>query len=152
MSGAQENDLVSELIAVCHDGECFYRQAAESVENSELRSLFWEMANSRRQIAEALSDKPVGAGLEGRHGAALSQRMRRLYAELEARLSRDSDVKYVSELEYNEAHALHNFRQSIVGVKSTGLAQELARHLASIQVMHDRMHLIREEIEGRQRR
>ncbi|TCK09539.1 PA2169 family four-helix-bundle protein [Marinobacterium mangrovicola] len=152
MSGTQDSDLLNELIAVCHDGECFYRHAAKAVENSELRSLFWEMADSRRQIAEALSDKLAGAEGEGRDGTALSQRMRRLYAELEARLSRDSDVRYVSELEHREAHALYNFRQSISSVQNTRLAQELARHLASIQVMHDRMHLIREEIEGRQRR
>ncbi|SEF72862.1 PA2169 family four-helix-bundle protein [Marinobacterium lutimaris] len=152
MSGAQDSDLVNELIAVCHDGEGFYRHAAKAVENSELRSLFWEMADSRRQIAEALSDKVVGRLGEGRDSAALSLRMRRLYAEVEARLARDSDVTYVSELERSEANTLDNFRQSIGSVQSTRLAQELARHLASIQVMHDRMHLIREEIEGRQRR
>ncbi|SEF72972.1 PA2169 family four-helix-bundle protein [Marinobacterium lutimaris] len=144
MLEARDSQVVNELIAVCVDGARFYETAAREVEDSELRILFREMGSTRQTIAEALAHKLKELGYEPDISGTLAGRMKQLYTELRARLADNGDQRYIADLESLEANALHDFKLSTHKVKSTRVAQELANHLATIQLSHDQLRALKQ--------
>lgn len=139
MSSTQDSELLNEIITLCHDGALFYREAASGVKSLELSSMFREMAEQREQIAADISEKVRRMGEEPAYGGTLVGRMRTMYADVRARLSSDVDYQYVKELEVAEQRTLDALKEGVRQVEYPVLAEELALHLAAIQLMQDRV-------------
>ncbi|MGB2222628.1 PA2169 family four-helix-bundle protein [Neptunomonas sp.] len=146
MLANKDNRLVNELIAICHDGQRFYRQAAAEVTDSDLKSLFREMASIRAEIAEDLTKKVEEKGGSPEIGGSLVGKMRTVYTDVSTQLSDDANYHFVIELEASEEVTLNIFRDDIRKVDSPHLANDIARHLATIQVTHDRMKDIKDSL------
>ncbi|TCK09535.1 PA2169 family four-helix-bundle protein [Marinobacterium mangrovicola] len=144
MVEARDSQVVNELIAACVDGARFYETAAREVEDSELRLLFREMASTRETIAEALAHKLQELGHEPDVSGTLTGRMKQFYTELRARLAENGDQRYIADLETLEASALNDFKLSTHKVESRRVAQELANHLATIQLSHDQLKALKQ--------
>ncbi|EKE73090.1 PA2169 family four-helix-bundle protein [Gallaecimonas xiamenensis] len=134
--------LVQDLLSLCRDGRLFYQEAARAVDDSELQSLFREMAAVRAQVAKALSLKVV-AGTQAPPGNQAA-RMQALYLRLASHLGQDRDFRYVAQLEEAEDSVLARLRDGVQALHSKPLAQDLADCLADIQLTHDRMKAIKD--------
>lgn len=103
---------LNDLIEIARDGGDFYTAAAGEVKNSELSTLFGQMATHKRDIVAGLSaDVAASGGTPAEHGTMVGT-MRQTYGKLKAALG-DTDYGYVAELEDSEDRLLAAFRETI---------------------------------------
>lgn len=99
-------DTLNDLIAITRDSAEFYTEAANKVNNAQLKTLFAHMANSKNGLVGAMSRdvKLEGAtpAQEGTFRGSLDQ----FYGGIRAKLG-DKDYAYVSELEESEDRLLN---------------------------------------------
>lgn len=146
MSFTRDRELLNDIVALCHDSALFYRDAASGVRSLELASLFREMAEQRELIAADVGEKVRQMGEEPADGGTLVGRMRTLYTDIRARLASDTDYQYVKELEVAEQRTLEALKAGVRQVEYPVLAEELALHLATIQLMQDRVRECSEKL------
>ena len=146
MIGTHDSRLIGELISACHDGEQFYYQAAKAVENSELGSLFLDMAVIRGDIVRDLTEKVQELQDMPVKPKQIVTAMQISYRKLHDQLGAGVDYHYVKRLEQVENDTLEKFKAAIRGCKSCTVAEKIATHLATLQLMRDRMHLLRQQL------
>src|SRR5690348_18244502 len=135
-------ELLNELIEIARDGEKFYRVAAEKTESPAMRDIFREQSSVRSQFIEDLSQYVAADGETPSDDTTLLGTARKLYTELRARLSSDSDAVYVSELEQMEDQLLEHYQQALEE-SGTEIRRLLQSHLPTVQAAHDRMRALK---------
>lgn len=103
---------LNDLIEIARDGGDFYTEAAGKVKNSELATLFIQMAKHKRDIVAGLSADVAAAGGKPADHGTLVGTMRQAYGKVRAALG-DTDYAYVAELEDTEDRLLAAFRDTI---------------------------------------
>jgi len=95
-----------------NDGIKFYEEAAQQVERPDLQSLFGNMANHKKQIAQDLSSVVRSLGDAPATSGTFAGSMRKLYAEMRTNMSSDKNHEYVAQLEEFEDRILHTFEKA----------------------------------------
>lgn len=103
---------LNDLIEIARDGGDFYAEAAGKVEDSELSTLFGQMAMHKRDIVAGLSaDVAATGGEPAEHGTTVGT-MAQAYTNVRAALG-DTNYEYVSQLEQAEDRLMAAFRDTI---------------------------------------
>ena len=103
---------LNDLIEIARDGGDFYTEAAGKVEDSELSTLFGQMATHKRDIVAGLSaDVAATGGAPAEHGTMVGT-MAQSYANVRAALG-DTNYEYVAQLEEAEDRLMKAFKDTI---------------------------------------
>jgi uncharacterized protein (TIGR02284 family) len=130
---------LNEMIEVLHDGQSFYEEAAVATKQDNLRELFGRMAQTKSVIAHELSNVVVALGEKPATDGTLAGSLRKLYAEIRAKLSSDTDYQYVAQLEEFEDRIVHAFERAVVDSRDS-LARQIAdRYFSSVRKDHNIM-------------
>ena len=103
---------LNDLIEIARDGGDFYTEAAGKVKDSELSSLFGQMATHKRDIVAGLSASVAAAGGKPADHGTVVGTMHQAYGKVRAALG-DTNYAYVAELEDAEDRLLAAFRETI---------------------------------------
>ncbi len=133
-----------DLAQICCDGEAFYRDAAEKMQNEDLRQAVLEVGRVRgdlcRDFAEYLrhqGENPSGTG-------TFYGTLHKLYADLRARFAEDSDRIYVSELEEAEDRLLHAMEEAMLTLEPADARVVLQRYMPAARAAHERMRALKQ--------
>lgn len=130
---------LNDLIAIARDGKDFYDEAAQKVEQPELRALFNRIAGVKADIVSQLSGAVRSAGGEPETSGTLVGGMRQLYGKVRAALG-DTNYGYVAELEESEDRLLKAFDEVLKDKDTPAAAREAAaRLLPQVRECHDVM-------------
>jgi len=130
---------LNDLIAIARDGKDFYDEAAQKVENPELRALFNRIAGVKADIVAQLSGVVRSAGGQPETTGTLVGGMQQLYGKLRATLG-DTNYGYVAELEESEDRLLKAFDEALKDNDTPVAAREAAaRLLPQVRECHDVM-------------
>jgi len=133
-----ENSL-NDLIAISRDGQSFYQEAAQKVEDPELAALFLRMSAVKSQVADSLGATVRSAGGEPEQHGTLVGSMQQLYGKVRATLG-DRRYAYVAELEESEDRLLKAFDQVVADSDTPPAARDAAlRLLPEVRQCHDLM-------------
>lgn len=137
----QKIDTLNELIQVTRDGAEFYAEAARSVDNPKLKSLFENMATSKNGLVGAMSKEVLAEGAKPAEAGTFRGTLRQLYASVRAKMSSDnSDYAYVSELEASEDRILDAFNGVLKSSSTPQAAKEtVLSYLPKVKAQHDAM-------------
>ncbi len=130
---------LNELIEVTRDGQRFYEEAADRIEDDTLEALFLRMIESRSKLIEELSEHVASLGGKPATGGSISGTLQTLYGELRAGLAADRSAGFVSQLEDAEDRLLHAFEHAIANHPDETVRAILTRHFPTVRSMHDEM-------------
>lgn len=105
---------LNDLIEVLNDGREFYVDAAARVVHADTRRLFERMARTKAAIVEDMRARVAASGERPADGGTMGGRLRQVYAEVRAQLSRDSEAQYIAQLEEFEDRIVHSFQDVII--------------------------------------
>lgn len=130
---------LNDLIAIARDGQEFYTEAAQKVEDTELSALFTRIAGVKGDIVAKLGATVQAAGGEpGRHGTMVGN-MQQLYGKVRATFG-DTQYGYVAELEESEDRLLKAFKETIDDQDTPPDARAAAQGLLpQVKDCHDTM-------------
>ncbi|AKC87040.1 PA2169 family four-helix-bundle protein [Pseudoxanthomonas suwonensis] len=130
---------LNDLIAISRDGQEFYTEAAQRVEDAELAALFRRMAAVKTDVVGQLSATVQSAGGTPDTDGTLVGSLRQAYGNVRAALG-DSKYAYVAQLEESEDRLLEAFDEVVADADTPAAARDAAlRLLPEVRACHDEM-------------
>ncbi|MBS7455844.1 PA2169 family four-helix-bundle protein [Coralloluteibacterium stylophorae] len=109
---SKQTTSLNDLIDVLEDSRDFYRDAAGDADHAQYKQLFERMAATKASIAGELKTKVAALGATPSDGS-VGGSLRKGWGEMRAKLSKNSDVEYISQLEEFEDRIVHAFREAV---------------------------------------
>lgn len=138
-------ETLHDLAQICCDGEAFYRDAAEKMQDKDLRAAIAQVGEVRAalcrdflEILRARGEEPSGSG-------TLYGALHKLYTDVRAHFSADGDRIYIAELEEAEDRLLHAMEAAMLTLEPAEARAVLRRYLPAARAAHERMRSMKRE-------
>jgi uncharacterized protein (TIGR02284 family) len=132
-------DQLNHLVQICLDGEEGFRQAAEAVEATELRTMFTEFSQQRAGLAADLQREVVRLGQEPAVDGTIMGAVHRGWLNLKSAVVTNDEKAIVNECERGEDVAVDAYEDAL----KSGLPNEtellVSRQFALVKAAHDRV-------------
>ncbi|MGZ4967304.1 MAG: ferritin-like domain-containing protein [Chthoniobacterales bacterium] len=137
---------INGLIETLKDGQEGFRQAAESVKDPELKSLFNEYSLQRSRFAGELQSEAIGLGeSKPEDSSSTAGAMHRAWIGLKSALTSGDDHAILAEAERGEDSAVSEYKKAMEDEELTGPAREIvARQYTQVKDAHDRVRTLRD--------
>ena len=143
-----ENNVVSvleNLIETCKDGQKGYKDAAEHVKRSDLKTYFNEQSTERGSFAQELESQLAKVGKpEKKVSGSASAAMHRAWIDTKVALG-GGDKTILESVEKGEDNAKETYQKALTGNLPTSIAEIVRRQAASVQRTHDKVRMLRDE-------
>ena len=140
-----QNEVIDNLIETLKDGQEGFKQAAESVKNPQLKSLFNDYAQQRvRFIVELRSKAQTPDEREPDVSGSATGALHRGWINLKSALSRGDDHAILAECERGEDSAVEEYQKALNDDLSAPVREIVSRQYAEIKATHDRIRDLRD--------
>ena len=137
---------LNELIEITRDGQVFYADAINQVDNPHLKNVFRGMIDAKSQLISALSEHVRVRGEQPSTDGTFAGSFRKVYAEVSARLSNHKDATFVAQLEESEDRLLHAFEQAAKDSDDLPLHQIITQYLPKVRLCHEQMRNLKQSL------
>jgi uncharacterized protein (TIGR02284 family) len=145
---AQKKEIIStvnSLIETLKDGQEGFRQAAEAVKDSELKSLFSEFSIERSRFAGELQDQLRQIGEpDPEDSSSVAGSMHRAWINLKAAATSGDDHAILAECERGEDSAVNEYKKAMTADLSSPLRETVSQQYAKVKLAHDRVRNLRD--------
>lgn len=142
-----DNDKVisclNNLIETCKDGQDGFKTAAEGVDRSDLKTLFYEFSQQRATFAGELQNEVRRLGGDPEKTGSVAASLHRGWIDIKSAVTGHDDNAVIAECERGEDSAVSNYKDAL---KDAGLPADVRtlveRQYAAVQAAHDRVRLL----------
>jgi uncharacterized protein (TIGR02284 family) len=132
------------LIETCKDGQEGFQQAAEGVQNSDLKSAFYEYAQQRAQFAGELQSAVRELGGDPENSSSLAGMLHRGWINIKSAVTGQDDKAILSEAERGEDSAKNMYSEALEQELPANIRSIVERQSAAVQQAHDRVKAMRD--------
>ncbi len=146
MAQAKETvSTINSLIATLKDGQEGFKQAADAVNDSSLKSLFTEYSTQRAKFAGELQSEVSGLG-EGKPETESSTAgaMHRAWIDLKAAITSQDEHAILAECERGEDVAVSEYKKAMEADLVSPLRETVSRQYGEVKNAHDRVRNLRD--------
>jgi len=145
---AQQKEVISTvngLIETLKDGEKGFKEAAESVKDPQLKSLFQEYSQQRSRFANELQTQARSLGeSDPEKTSSTAGAMHRAWINLKSAVTSGDDKAILSECERGEDSAVREFEEAMHDGLTSPLQEIVSRQFSEIKSAHDRVKHLRD--------
>jgi uncharacterized protein (TIGR02284 family) len=138
-----DNDRVistlNDLIETCKDGQEGFRQAAEGVKNSELKTLFLTYSQQRAQFAGELQNEVERLGGDPETTSSTAGALHRGWINIKSAVTGEDEGAVISECERGEDSAVSTYESALEKELPGHLRELIERQFAEVKQAHDRI-------------
>lgn len=145
--GASNDSVVSTLnglIEVCRDGQEGFREAAEGVKRSDLKSTFYEFSQQRGEFAGVLQELVRSLGGDPENSGSLSGTVHRGWMEIKAAVTGQDEEAILNECERGEDHAKEGYNNALQSGLPANIADVVAQQSQAILAAHNKIRSLRD--------
>jgi len=150
--GTMSNDDVvsclNELIETCKDGQEGFKQAAEGVERSDLKSLFFEFSQQRAHFAGELQSLVQSLGAEPETSGSTAGALHRGWINIKSAVTGKDEKAVLNECERGEDSAKNTYKEALEKPLPSNIADVVRNQYDSILMAHDRVKSLRDSYES----
>jgi uncharacterized protein (TIGR02284 family) len=146
---AQQKETIStinDLIETLKDGQEGFRQAAEAVEDPELKSLFHEYSLQRSRFAGELQSEALRLGeTKPEDSSSAAGAMHRTWINLKSAIAKRDNHAILAECERGEDSAVKEYLEAMEDEDLTAPVREIiSRQYTEVKSAHDRVKQLRD--------
>jgi uncharacterized protein (TIGR02284 family) len=146
---AQQQETIStinDLIETLKDGQEGFRQAAEAVEDPELKSLFHEYSLQRSRFAGELQSEALRLGeTKPEDSSSAAGAMHRTWINLKSAIAKRDNHAILAECERGEDSAVKEYQEAMEDEDLTAPVREIiSRQYTEVKSAHDRVKQLRD--------
>ncbi len=145
---AQQKEIVStinSLIETLKDGQEGFKQAAEAVKDSELKSLFQEYSQQRARFATELQSQARQFGEpKPEDSSSAAGAMHRAWINLKSVVTSGDDHAILAECERGEDSAVKEYKEAMQEGLSSPVSDIVSRQYTEVKDAHDRIKQLRD--------
>jgi len=145
----KENTVLNNLIETLKDGQEGFKQAAESVRNPALKSLFSEYSQQRSRFASSLQAEARKLGEEKPEtSSSATGALHRGWINLKSAITGGDEHAILAECERGEDSAVEEYKKALDDGLSPSAQELVSRQFAEIKAAHDRIRSLRNAIKS----
>jgi uncharacterized protein (TIGR02284 family) len=149
MGMAQQKETIStinSLIETLKDGQEGFRQAAEAVQDPELRSLFNEYSLQRSRFAGELQNEAISLGeSKPEDSSSTAGALHRTWINLKSAITSKDDHAILAECERGEDSAVKEYRDAMEKEELSSPVRDIvSRQFTEVKSAHDRIKQLRD--------
>lgn len=148
---AGNNDVIStlnNLIETCKDGQEGFKQAAEGVERSDLKSIFYEYSQQRSQFAGELQGLVRELGGDPETSSSVSGAIHRGWINIKSVVTGKDDGAILNECERGEDVAKNAYKEALQANLPANVSEVLQRQSSEVQAAHDKIKALRDSADN----
>ena len=138
------------LIETCKDGQEGFREAAEGVEPSELKSLFYEYSQQRAEFSGVLQELVRTLGGEPEKDGSLSGAAHRGWINIKAAVTNKDEAAILNECERGEDYAKEAYADALNLALPANIADVVGQQSQAVLAAHNRVRELRNAEKGKQ--
>ena len=136
--------VIEKLVEICKDGEKGYKDAAEHVKRSDLKTLFTAQSSERGRFARELQTVLMNLGkTEKKESGTVAGALHRAWIDTKVGLGA-GDKSILESVEKGEDEARDAYREAIGSPLPSDVADIVSRQARSIQTAHDQVKTLRD--------
>lgn len=144
---ASNDDVISTLnglIETCKDGQNGFKEAAEGVERSDLKSLFYEFSQQRSQFAGELQSLVQSLGGDPENSGSIGAALHRGWINIKSAVTGKDEGAILSECERGEDSAKNAYKNALEEALPANVMQTVQTQYAAVLAAHDRIKALRD--------
>lgn len=144
---ASNDDVISTLnglIETCKDGQNGFKEAAEGVERSDLKSLFYEFSQQRSQFAGELQSLVQSLGGDPENTGSVAAALHRGWINIKSAVTGKDEAAILNECERGEDSAKNAYKSALEEALPANVAETVQTQYVSVQAAHDRIKALRD--------
>ncbi len=141
------DDVVSALnglIETCKDGQEGFTTAAEGIERSDLKSLFYEFAQQRSQFAGDLQSLVRSLGGDPEDTGSIAGSIHRGWINIKSAVTGKDEGTILNECERGEDSAKAAYKSALEYALPANVLETVQTQYTAIQSAHDRIKALRD--------
>lgn len=132
------------LIETCRDGQEGFKHAAEGVERSDLKTLFYEFAQQRATFVGDLQDVVRTLGGDPENSGSFAGTLHRGWIDIKSAVSGRDEGVILDECERGEDSAKSAYKSALETALPAYVAQTVQDQFTAIKSAHDRVKALRD--------
>jgi uncharacterized protein (TIGR02284 family) len=145
----EQEKIIDNLIETLKDGQEGFKQAAESVKDPQLKSVFDEYSQQRaRFVSELRSQAQSLEERESKPSGSAAGALHRGWINLKSALTRGEDHAILAECERGEDSAVEEYKKALDNGLSASVQQIVSRQYTQVKQAHDRVKSLRDATKG----
>lgn len=144
LSNAELISTLNRLIAICKDGQEGFKEAAEGVERSDLKSLFFEFSQQRSQFAGELQTIVQTLGGDPDDSGSFSGAIHRGWMNIKSAVTGKSEASILNECERGEDSAKNAYKDALLNPLPGYILETVQTQYSSVQQAHSRIKALRD--------
>lgn len=142
-----DNDNVisclNNLIETCKDGQDGFKTAAEGVDRSDLKTLFYQYSQQRATFAGELQNEVRRLGGDPEKTGSVAASLHRGWIDIKSAVTGHDDNAVIAECERGEDSAVSNYKDALKDASLPADVRTLVeRQYAAVQEAHDRVRAL----------
>src|SRR5215213_880579 len=138
---------INSLIETLKDGQEGFRQAAEAVKDSQLKTLFNEYSLQRSRFAGELQNEAIGMGeSDPENTSSTAGAMHRAWINLKSAITSQDDHAILAECERGEDSAVSEYKEAMEDDShlSAPIRETVSRQYVAVKAAHDEIKALRD--------
>ncbi len=137
---------LNDLIETCKDGEQGFRQCAEDIGDSQLKTFFIERAQTCTTAAEQLQEMVISLGGDPETRSSTSAALHRRWIDIKAAVTGKDDESILNECERGEDVALKSYRTALEKELPPDIRAMVETQYQGVQRNHDQVKALRDQV------
>jgi uncharacterized protein (TIGR02284 family) len=133
---------LNDLIETCRDGQNGFQTAAEGVNNSELKQLFYFYSQQRASFVGELQDEVRRLGGDPENSGSVAASLHRGWIDIKSAVTGSDDGSVISECERGEDAAVSNYHDALSKDLPADVRSVVERQFAEVKKAHDRIRTL----------
>lgn len=135
--------LLNNLIQTCKDGEQGFKEAAEGVERSDLKSTFYEYSQQRSQFAGVLQGLVRTLGGDPESDGSISGALHRGWINIKSAVTGRDEAAILNECESGEDYAKEAYEEALKTSLPANIEDVLRQQSQGVLAAHNRIRELR---------
>ena len=136
---------INSLIETLKDGQEGFKQAAEAVKDSNLKSLFNEFSLQRAKFAGELQSEAVNLGeFKPEEDSSASGALHRAWINIKSAITSGDDHAILAECERGEDSAVNEYEEAMEEEITSPIRDVIERQYREVKEAHDRIKSLRD--------
>jgi len=135
---------INGLIQTCKDGQEGFQESAEAVQNSQLKSVFYELGQQRAQFTGELQGLVRELGGDPENSGSFSGAIHRGWINLKSVVTGQDDGAILNEAERGEDVAKSAYKSALEQNLPANVASVVQNQYSAVQAAHDQVKALRD--------
>ncbi len=145
MKNEEVISTLNNLIETCKDGQQGFKDAAEGIENSETKTVFYDLSQQRSKFTGELQEEVRSLGGDPEDAGSFTGIVHRGWINIKSAVTGQDETAILNECERGEDVAIKAYKEALENDLPANVSQTVTKQYQEVQTAHDKVKAMRDK-------